>query len=259
VKTADSDISGYHVNKLFAKNITVSELMKRFEDGLVDDTKLQRFYNGDLGVAFTSSGAKLNYEMLNACKGDYTMPNSCSRPCVMGIDVGNKLHTVIAEVLPDKTAKMVYIGMENDKEDIYDLCRRFNVKFGVIDSLPEKRLAKEICSRVKGMFRAFYGNVKVERVDVNHWVTMVDRTSSLDSVKEAILIKSLILPKNADKMEPLAENGMSQFYYEMCTSTRVFDEEKQTYNWAEGGNPDHFFHATNYMLIALRILIKAMR
>lgn len=258
---SDSHISGYHISKLFSARVPIRDLLERFEEGLTDDSKLQRFYNGDLGLAFTASGAKLNYAMLTACKGDYGLQTSSEKPCIMGIDVGNKLHTIIGEIQPDGIIKTVYIGMENEKEDIFDLALRFHVRAGVIDGLPEQRLSKAICHKIPGMFRCFYppGNLKVERVDGNNKIILADRTSSLDETKEMILLKNILLPRNADKMEPLASDGMSEFFYELTTSTRVKNEKTGMYQWIEGGNPDHFMHSLNYLRLAKKIILKVMK
>jgi hypothetical protein len=260
-KTIESNISGYHISKLFSSRVPIRDLLERFEEGLTDDSKLQRFYNGDLGLAFSSSGAKLNYSMLSACKEDYAFQDGSTKPCVMGIDVGNKLHTTIGEITPESKIKTVYVGMENDKEDILDLASRFNIKAGVIDGLPEQRLSKELCARIKGMFRCFYpaGNLKVERVDANNKIIMADRTSSLDETKEMILLKNIMFPRNADKMEPFADDGWSEFFYELTTSTRVKNEKTGLYQWAEGGNPDHFFHSLNYLRLAKKIIMKVLK
>ena len=249
--------SGYHINKLFSTNTKVTTLMDSFEAGLKDESKLQRFYNGDLGLPFNSSGSKITYEMLNACKSDYIMPDKCERPCIIGIDVGNLLHTEIGELLPDGRTKLVFIGMLHDKEDIKELYSRYNIKFGCVDAMPESRLSKELCL-LKGMYRVYYGaNVKKDTIDLKNKIITVDRTTSLDSTKETILTQSIILPANADKLLPLTKEGISSFYYQMTTSTRIFDEDKQVYKWVEGGQPDHWLHSLVYLTIARKILMKA--
>ena len=141
------------------------------------------------------------------------------------------------------------------------MASRFNIKAGVIDGLPEQRLSKELCARIKGMFRCFYpaGNLKVERVDANNKIIMADRTSSLDETKEMILLKNIMFPRNADKMEPFADDGWSEFFYELTTSTRVKNEKTGLYQWAEGGNPDHFFHSLNYLRLAKKIIMKVLK
>ena len=253
-----SRVSGYHVSKLFSTNMPLTKIVQRFQDGLKDDSKLQRFYNGDLGVAFTGKGSKLSYDLLNDCKADYTMPDKSSLPCVMGVDVGNVCHVKIGELQPDKKLRIVYIGTVSTEEDIMNLYRQYKCKVGCIDAMPERRMSKKLATVLRGMFTVYYGDVKVERISIDDKVVVVDRTSTLDGVREAVLTQQIILPKNADKLVPLRPDGVSEYYYEMCTSTRIYNEEKKRYAWVEGTAPDHFMHATNYMLIAKRILMKVI-
>ena len=56
-------------------------------------------------------------------------------------------------------------------------------------------------------------------------------------------------------MLPVDKYGFSEYYNHMCSSTRVYDEKKDVYDWVEVG-ADHYFHASNYMLIAKKIATK---
>lgn len=251
-----SKISGYQISKMFSTNVRITELMDRFEKGLTDDSKLQRFYNGDLGQAYTASGSKITKEMLDDCRADYLMPVGIKEACLMGIDVGTKLVVRINQILPDGKLRAVFIGKVDHYEEIVALHKAYNVVCGVVDSQPEQRLAKKIC-RLKGMFRAFYGDKKKETIDIKNRIVHADRTSSLDEVKGIIISQHLILPKNASGLSPIISKiGMSEYYYEMGNSTRVFDEKKNSYKWVEGALPDHYFHAENYCILARKILTR---
>jgi hypothetical protein len=69
---------------------------------------------------------------------------------------------------------------------------------------------------------------------------------ALDSVKEKILMKDILFPADT--------RNVKGFYDQMQASTRVFDEEREEYNWEHGNEPDHYHHAFAYMLIARRVL-----
>jgi hypothetical protein len=75
----------------------------------------------------------------------------------------------------------------------------------------------------------------------------VDRTSALDNVKESILLRKTLLPKNAKEI--------SEYYDHMMASTRIYDEKRNEYIWVETG-ADHLFHASAYELIARNLLIR---
>ncbi len=240
---------GYHVSKLFSTNVTVRELVERFNRGLTNIEVLQRFYNADLGLPYTAKGAQLDKEALDRCKADYIMGND-DRQCVIGIDVGTMLHVRVNAIMPDGRLKAVFIGTVRDEADIDRIFDRYNITAGVIDALPEKRLSERLCTRHKGLFRCFYGEVKSDTVNAVSKVVTVDRTSALDNVSEMILARNLVLPKNVE--------SLPEYYAHMQSSTRIFDpnahQGKGAYRWVET-TPDHFFHAEGYSLIAKNLML----
>ncbi len=62
---------GYHVSKLFSTKMTINEMLDRFDNGLFNPTRAQRFWNGDMGEAFEAKGAKVQIADLQECVGDY--------------------------------------------------------------------------------------------------------------------------------------------------------------------------------------------
>lgn len=256
VRNADSDISGYHISKLFSPTMTMLELLQRFSDGLTNDSKMQRFYNGDLGLPYTAQGAKLNYQLLQECIEDYAVADGSDQPCIMGIDVGTVLHVTIGTLLADNRIKVLWFGIVNDEDDIKELWIRFRVRCGVIDALPEQRMARKLCAMFRTMFTCFYGTTKVDRVNVRDRVLYIDRTAAMDAVKESVLMKNILFPQGSDKKLPLGPDGFSEFFYQLTTSTRIFNEEKEQYEWKEGGKPDHFCHSLVYLLQARKILAR---
>ena len=242
---------GFHVSKLFSTNVEIREIVDRFERGLTSDIIFQRFYNADLGVPFTASGAKVSDQMLDELIEDYTMaPPDGGSISIMGIDVGKVLHIVIGQLLPDKRLKTVYIGEAQNYEDIETLYKTYSVRLGVIDAMPETRLSKRVVATLKNMFMCFYGDVKKDSIDIYNKILTVERTQALDNVKEAILLKNIILPRNA--------RTIPSYYPQMIASTRVWDEKRQRYFWTEGSKDDHYMHAEAYMILARKLLVMLM-
>lgn len=251
--------SGYLISKLFSTNTSLRELVDKFEEGLKNDTIMQRFYNGDLGVAYTSSGSKINFEMLDRCKRDYPQKRSSERYTIMGIDVGTVLHCSIAEVDSEGYARIIWIDKLNDENDVIEVAKRFNVRFGCIDALPETRLSKKIAFGMRGFFMVYYGAAKKDTIDFKAKTIVVNRTESLDRLKESIVLESITFFNGIDRVGQLAENGYSEFYNQMTASTRLYDEARNVYYWDEGSSDDHYFHSLNYLLIAKKLLIKATK
>lgn len=242
-------MSGYSISKMFATMNTTNELIKRFSDGLVNDFAMQRFYNGDLGLPYTSAGAKISIDMLNDCIDDtYAMPEGCTNACVAGVDVGTVFNVIIGDVV---TKRIVFIGElpVHDISEVRDLFRKYNVRLYVADALPETRIVRQIIARNKYGFMNYFSNMKNElTINIKGNILSTNRTVCLDAVKEAIITKEFILPANS--------KTIPGFMNQMTASTRVYNEEKNTFSWVESG-PDHYFLAWCYMLLAKRIMVMA--
>jgi hypothetical protein len=250
---SDRSITGYRISKLYASTDSITELVGRFGEGLKNDHKLQDFYNFDLGLAFTAKGAKITELMLDACVQPYTMPEGLSEgSSVAGIDVNYPFfNVVILHIIGDKL-RTVYINTIRDYKSLKQLLKAYNVRCGVIDAAPERRISAAICAKVPGMFRCDYiTGVAKPSVDPDRKRVTRNRTVALDNVKEAILMKLIELPMDARSIEG--------FYPQMCASTRVYDEKARRgegdYNWLEGSKADHFMHCVGYALIARKLLV----
>lgn len=249
IDTQISDIGGYQLNKLFASQRTILSVVERHENGLKNDTELERFYNGDLGIPYTPPGSKITKTMLNSCVRDFRMEPPIEGVCVAGVDVGKKLHVTIAKILPESKLQMVHIGTADSLQDIKELSKTYRVKIGVIDSMPEMRLARSVTG-LSGWWRCFYNGSdagqKIDSVNPLQKVVTVDRTQALDAVKETLVSEEMMLPVNAASID--------EFYLHMEAATRTHDEEKNVTIWTEGSKADHYHHAYAYMLVAKRLL-----
>lgn len=249
IPTGTGDGSGYQISKMFSTAVTIEEMIDRFSRGLDNPVVMQRFYNGDLGFAYTAAGAKITEDVLNSCVSNYNMPAKSAGPCVMGIDVGTFFHIRIDEVLPDRKLRAVYIGKVREEDEVVELFRRYNVRFGVIDAMPEKRIAKKIVYRTKRMMMCYYTAGKGDTYNLKAMTLSVDRTETLDYVKESLLTGQQILPAEAA--------NIPEYYDQMTAATRVYDDDKQAYAWTEGSKPDHYHHAEAYKNLAYKYFILA--
>lgn len=244
---------GRHLSKLFTARTTIGEIIQNFIDAESDDTKMTRFYNADLGLAYTAPGAKITAEMLDECVGDY---HSGTRPkdgvCIAGIDVGAMFHIIIGHIRAGEAApRMIDALTVRTPEEVIDILKRYRVVCFVIDAMPETRVSRNIASR-RGGFMCYFAKGKRDQVMGN--IITTDRTQALDNVKAAVSTKGLTLPKNS--------RSIIDFYDHMTASTRVFDEDANqgegSYNWIEGSRADHYFLAMAYMFMSGRILVQAL-
>lgn len=247
---------GRHLSKLFTARTTIGEIIQNFIDAESDDTKMTRFYNADLGLAYTAPGAKITEAMLDDCI-DPTRKQGV-RPadgvCVAGIDVGVYFHVFIGHIAAGQAGMtMVDVQAVRTAEEVIDLLVRYRVRCYVIDAMPETRESRRIASRLPGGFVCYFSKGKNDQIQGNRITT--DRTQSLDNVKAAVVLQSLRLPVNA--------RSIPDFYAHMTASTRVFDEDANAgeggYDWKEGSKADHFFLASAYSMMAGRLLVMASR
>lgn len=245
--------SGYQISKLYTSNVKIYEIVDRFGEGLTSDFKMQRFYNADLGLPYSASGAKITRNDLNACRGEDFMPKEIKEgtACIAGADVGSKIHVRISQILPDNRLRAVYIGAVDTAEELIQLSYRYNVVCGVIDAMPETRLSRRVVATLPGWFMCFYNEVKREIIDPMNKIITVERTQTLDAVKEAVLTNKLVLPPNAE--------DLPEYYDHMTAATRVLDEKRMKYVWQEGSKPDHFHHAEGYCLLAQKLVVAVSR
>lgn len=238
--------SGRHTSKLFAGTSPLVEIYQNFNDGLIDDQIMQRFYNADLGLAYTAEGAKISEQMIFDCIQDYA-PGKEPGLIIAGVDVGKFYHYIIMRVLPDGTFQTLLINKTMDTDTLVNTLKEYRVKVGVIDALPETREARKICNQFKLFFLCYFGNTKNDTTDLARKTITVQRTPALDAVKEAVLTRAVQFPYNTKS------NG--EFIRHLTVSVRALNEKRNCYEWVNGALPDHYFLAMAYALIAKRLIL----
>jgi len=254
-----SNVSGYHLSKLYTTTTRVSELWDILQDGIPNPGKLQKFHNSDLGVPYSPRGEKMTAELLDRCRKDYFMPLTSPGPCSMGVDVGKLLHVRISESPERGLRKAVFIGTIKSFDELEKLMPRYGVRLCVIDARPDIHKVGEFQKKNSGrVLLCTYASEK-ERVygivlNRKKGEVTTNRTASLDSSHEAILDECLWLPKNAQFIDknPKRKEPYGEFYRQMMASVRVYDEKKGYAIWTKG--EDHYRHADNYDLIAAKLL-----
>jgi hypothetical protein len=237
--------SFYHIGKEFSTQVTMRELCAAFSRGLDDEAAMARFYNSDLGLPYTPKGSKLTDDDLNQAVSDYLMPTVCPGPCVLGIDVGTRLHTIVSEITGDGRERLVFIGYLKEEQDVFNLFTKYNIVAGVIDRLPEQRLVQRIVS-IPQMWSCTFSTIRQEdRIDPRTKNAQVYRTGMLDEVIAKVREKRVLFPRNAA--------SLPEFYDHLKANTRVFNEDRQEYEYL-GENPDHLMFAFGYACVARRMI-----
>lgn len=246
-----SDISGYHISKLFTRQITSGELYRRFDEALTNQTKKQVFYNSELGLPYAGEGDQLTMADMERCIADYVMPKTATWS-VAGVDVGSVLHVAV-DVFEEGRRKAVFRGIVPDWDELDRVVKRYNCRTGVIDALPEIHKAREFCKTHSRFFVCEYskeGRTGGEMMNRDDRIVKANRTESLDEMVAGILSQRVIYPKDIRTV------AKGDFVRQMMVSTRILDMTRKPvplFVWTEAGQPDHFFHAENYVHMAAKL------
>jgi len=250
----EQNLSGYAISQLFSSHLSVVEIFETFNDALLNESRLQRFYNSILGLAYTASGSKLTKAILDECVkagGFYNLPSRAENTS-MGVDVGSVLNVLICDHPRENVRRLVFAGTVREFEELHTLVARFGVKSAVVDIDPETRKAKEFRDTVNcDVWLCDYPSSPDPgemSIDYEDRTIKVDRTQSLDGFVADVLKQTLLLPANASSLDG------GDFYGQLCASTRVFEEATGHYRWMEGSKADDYFHAGNYERIASQFL-----
>ena len=244
-----SIISGYQFNQFFTSPTPIRDQLLHFKRGLVNEQEMQRFYNAVLGLAYTSSGAKIQKEMMYI--EEYNELDYCKEPCCAGIDVGTQLHCVVGQITQDKQIRVIKRIKLKTFEDLLTLNQNYNIISGVIDAKPEIRLSRQVVNSFSSFWACdFLTESEKDIFDIERKIMKVDRTTAFDSLKEDILLKKIIFPQTENK----------EYNEHLEASTRVWQEKPNSvnggrYTWVEGSKPDHYLTASIYMMQALRLLV----
>ena len=246
---------GYQLSQLTSLRNDPAEILKDYneppEGNLSDVIRLR------LGKAHIAAEDKLRKEDVYNCCGDNYPLNSHSGPCIMGLDCMKGKHLIIG-ARTGKNSYEVYKfpvifgqGMDSWNE-IYDLCKKFNVKSGVIDIRPYEDAARAFQKRWgKGMWLCEYkestplGSI----YNPNTGIVSVCRTEIMDATHRLITTPgNLILPRRDNP-------NMAEFVKQICSPFKVRERNKKTqqevYRYRRTGE-DHFRHSLNYFLLAAK-------
>ena len=249
-ENSGSEISGYHISKLFTGQCDMTELWTKFVAAQSNSGLMQGFYNSELGIPYDAPGDRMSFSDFEKCSSDYLMPLRAGSS-IGGVDVGKVFHVHLEQLVNGKRQKL-FIGIARTPKELIDILTRYNCRLYVMDSRPEMHLAKEILKQRPGGLLCDYltsesmGEPSINRDDRS---IKVNRTESMDESLAAYMQGRVLLPKNWRDLD----NG--DFVSQMMAPTRkmVMVRNRPTFVWDEAGQPDHHRHADNYCHIAAKL------
>lgn len=262
----NTPVHGYHLNRLYSPWANIPAMIEASQ--ATTPLALQEFYNSDLGLPFVPPGGGLDLNALDACRGDYVQADYAGEPCVMGVDVGLKLHVVIRETQPrkrrsDRTAERfvarLWFAGEVDWAELDALMEKYNVKTAVFDLQPERHKALEFAkgSRRDVLVADYNRSEPGHEVLKGHPPAVrANRVDLMDQVAQRFRDRDVALPRDARHVGGRYKDGFGELYRQLMAPQRVPIKDGQgnlDYRWRDGGRDDHYFHAEVYALLAERV------
>jgi hypothetical protein len=239
------DVHGYHLSQLFAPWVDPADILSEFEEG----KNLDVFFNERIGVPYVSAENELKREQVLTLCGAEPRARLGRMEVVAGIDQGKDLHVTVWSFGPSGRPRCVGLEVFRDEEAARRYLEQFRLVAGVIDALPETRVAQKFVTWFPGkFFKNFYRERPSREMvawDEERSVVVSDRTHTLDNLYDTLRRRDADLPARDAVVEEMA----SHFFH--LKRKRVEDDDGGvSFQYVRTG-ADHFAHASNYALIAL--------
>ncbi|MCA9829292.1 MAG: phage terminase large subunit family protein [Dehalococcoidia bacterium] len=251
------DIRGYQLNRLVFPLPRIND-MRLAASGNVGMNQ-EQFWRQDLGMPFVAADSRLSAADLDFCQAGEPSPDQVENAdsVVMGIDVGQNCFWIVIRVFLKQYSYPIFVErFTGGWEDVDELCRRFRVRYCVVDAQPDTRGARAFHRRMArrgrtNVFLAYYRQQGAHHEFVwgrDAHVSAV-RTLSLDETFGSFRARRSTLPANARELA----GGAYYEHMQALVRTTAPDDFGQPIPAYRHTRPDDFAHAENYItLIATR-------
>ena len=245
----DAREAGFWTDGLMSPFADLEEYMYRYHN--TDGAKHSEFLRSILGIAATEAECQLSErDVLDITSSDPIQMYS-SGETIMGCDVGSYLHYVIGIKTGNDTYELLRIGKAEDFDELHDVAKKMNVKYCVIDAMPETHKIKEFARQEPyAVSRAFCSEHYNSRPtwDSKQGTVKANRNEFMDNVNEIVITKKLKLPRQCEYVTQYADS--------LTRTVKTIVEHPETGvrkpKWLKlsGGEGDHYYLSTLYFLLA---------
>lgn len=251
-------VSGYHVSHFITPNCELPMVMKRYEEAMIDGSKMGTFYNSMLGMAYIAMEDRLRQQDVFDCCGDEVMASSSEVGTAMAADIMKTNRVIIAEKKKKGGAKIIYMARITGFDALYDLVGRFNVRSAAVCLRPYEesfRKFQERCSRrdpkvtVYGVeYPSSDKQRNLVRTDEKSGIYTLARTEAMDGSQAWIRSGKLEIPRKCEEVLIFAK--------ECCNTAKILETNELTgdrvYRYRPvGDKQEHYRHCVNYLTLAL--------
>jgi hypothetical protein len=254
----ESRIIGFHVPRLIVKDVNLRQMV-------VDSRKtapheMEAFFQNDLGLPYSSDETGLTLDLLNALVSKDGVPTAYSAtgdfPVTMGVDVASErdLNVRISEHYPDGTRVPLYIAAVPGYQEVVNLIAQYGVDVCAIDSMPERRKAKEVAALYPGRVVLAQYNQRADSqpivYDVVKNVASVNRTEAIDATLDAIR-------QGRNKLPAIPPRNYLQHLVALKRRLEISNAGIPSYHYITTGNVgDDFAHAEVFDLVAKEVFLQ---
>ena len=207
----------------------------------------------------------MSADVLDRCREDYKFSDYAGQQCVMGVDVGLKLHVVVRELPtgwkydPTRPRRLWHADIIDDFKQLHSIAERFNVVAVALDADPETRKVTEFIDAYEGSANAARYNrsepgFEIVRSDRGRPpMIRLNRTEAVDGAFERFRNGVAALPSDVRSLGGSPQRGHGEFYRELLAPQRTVVQDagdNWVAKWLDNGKPDHFAHAEVYCLYA---------
>jgi hypothetical protein len=185
---------GYHAPRLIVPRTDLIELVQNSRK--TSPSAQETFWNNDLGLPYSPAEAALtDADVDAACSlgleeaaSGYRFRNAV----VAGVDVASarNLSMWIDELMPDGTARALWIGEPEDFEEVAERIRRYRVAYTVVDGMPERRMARALAMTFPGRVAIAAYDDRNEadafKYDPKKNLVTINRTEGMDAFMDGI-------------------------------------------------------------------------
>jgi hypothetical protein len=274
-KHPERERPGFHVHRLLVPGDT--PLSRRRISEIVEASKRREpinvaaFWRNDLGLPYADVIGGLDRTAIaaaiSAAESFYDRPlfqehaYDGTNIVTAGIDVASvrNLNVRISEHVDPLTAvnprkRALFVGEVEDFNELVRVLNRFQVRFAVIDHMPDSRLSYGLAERMPGrVWVVHYSSQQLQAIvlDTANRRVSVQRVPAMDATIEILRAQRNLLP------EDLPEDYVDH----MVANRRKADRDqygRQRVYYDNGTRPDDYFQAEVYDVVATEVAIIRM-
>lgn len=246
-------LKGWKVNPASTSTRPPRDLFRDLWDYLKAGN-IRGFKNSSLGEPHDAGSNRLTEADIRACLGSLLIPAiDRNIPTWVGVDMGHTCHIVVGQGYNPKAVRVVRAIKVPIKElagKIQELMNTYRVFGAACDRHPESAKAEELREMTNGILIPceYRGQKELNLVkspeNQEILYAQVNRTGLLDVAARQIRMKEIVFEGYEGNGEEIVNN-----YRNMV---REESPEKEA-TWVKLDPADHFFHATGFMNMAMRI------